>query len=134
MQLLEAQHWKEYELIDSGNFRKLERFGQYTLMRPEPQAIWNPQLDEDEWNDRADAEFRLEKNDQEKGKWFLKPWMEEQWYETYQHGGLKIKMRLGLTSFRHIGIFPEQSANWDFIYSAIKAHKGLNHKELNLFA
>ena len=134
MQLLEAQHWKEYELIDSGNFRKLERFGQYTLMRPEPQAIWNPQLDEDEWNDRADAEFRLEKNDQEKGKWFLKPWMEEQWYVTYQHGGLKIKMRLGLTSFRHIGIFPEQSANWDFIYSAIKAHKGLNHKVLNLFA
>jgi 23S rRNA (cytosine1962-C5)-methyltransferase len=134
MILLTPQHWKDYELIDSGEFEKLERFGQYYLIRPEPQAVWNRSLSRQEWEKRSNAEFRIEKNDPEKGKWILKRGMPEQWWLRYVHGGLDIRFRLGLTSFRHIGVFPEQAENWDYIYSLIRKSGNVNPRVLNLFA
>lgn len=134
MKLLTPLHWKEYELIDSGNFEKLERFGKYYLIRPEPQAIWNPDLSPSEWEKRSNAVFKIEKNDPEKGRWILKKGMPEQWWISYSFQGLDIKFRLGLTSFRHIGIFPEQAENWDFIFQSLNSTNSRPQKVLNLFA
>ncbi len=134
IKLLTPTHWKDYELIDSGNFEKLERFGTQVLIRPEPQAVWDRSLSPEEWNRRAQAIFRKEKNDPEKGKWILNKGCKEQWSVKYNYKSLDITMRLGLTSFRHIGIFPEQGDNWDFIYDKITAMKNPRPKVLNLFA
>lgn len=127
-------HWQDYELIDSGNFMKLERFGKYILMRPEPQAVWNPSLSEAEWEKSCHAFFRIEKNDPEKGKWILKKGMPEQWWIQYKYEQLSIRFRLGLTAFRHIGVFPEQSDNWDYIFQQVSNCPVKSPRVLNLFA
>ena len=134
MQLLTPSHFTDYELIDSGSFEKLERFGQYVIIRPEPQAIWNRSFSETEWDKISSAAFRLEKNDTEKGRWILKKDMPEQWRINYSYKQMKFNVRLGLTSFRHIGVFPEQAPNWDFIYDQVTASKDTHPKVLNLFA
>jgi 23S rRNA (cytosine1962-C5)-methyltransferase len=139
MKLLHPQNWNDYELIDSGDFEKLERFGNYILTRPEPQAVWNKSLSNREWEKLSNAFFRKEKNDPEKGKWSLKDGMPEQWYINYAYHEMSFKMRLGLTGFKHVGVFPEQSENWDYIYNHIKEIKEPNSspdrpKVLNLFA
>ena len=134
MILLTPTHWQDYELIDSGGFEKLERFGKFVLIRPEPQAVWNRSFSEAEWEKRSDAIFKIEKNDPEKGRWILKKGMPEQWWINYSHAGLNIRFRLGLTAFRHIGIFPEQAENWDFIYEFVKKSPVKHARVLNLFA
>ncbi|MEI6060708.1 MAG: class I SAM-dependent methyltransferase [Bacteroidota bacterium] len=134
MQLLTPSHFSDYELIDSGGFEKLERFGQFVLVRPEPQAIWNPSMSMAEWDKMSGAAFKLEKNDSEKGRWILKKGMPEQWRLAYSYKQMNFSMRLGLTSFRHIGVFPEQAPNWDFIYDQVIASKVDRPKVLNLFA
>lgn len=126
--------WKDYELIDSGNFEKLERFGNQVLCRPEPQAVWDKSLSSTEWSKRASANFKKEKNDPEKGKWFLNKNCKEQWFITYQYEQMQLKMRLGLTGFKHIGVFPEQADNWNYIYDRLKVCKEERPKVLNLFA
>ncbi|NTW25698.1 MAG: oxidoreductase [Lentimicrobium sp.] len=131
---LTPAHWKDYELIDSGNFEKLERFGNQVITRPEPQAVWDKSLNEADWQKRSQAIFRKEKNDPEKGKWFLNKGCLEQWQIGYSYKSMDLRMRLGLTSFRHIGVFPEQGDNWDFIYDRVKAMKASRPKVLNLFA
>lgn len=138
MQLLKPQHWKDYELIDSGDYEKLERFGKYVIRRPEPQAVWRKSLSEAEW-ERADAAFKKEKgkvsqDGNDKGVWIQKKGMPDQWFIDYHYKGMKLKFRLGLTSFKHVGIFPEQSENWDFIYDAIQNLHTPEPKVLNLFA
>ncbi len=134
MQLLTPTHFTDYELIDSGGFEKLERFGSYVIIRPEPQAIWNRSLSEIEWDKMSMAAFKLEKNDTEKGRWILKNGMPEQWRINYTYRQMNFSVRLGLTSFRHIGVFPEQAPNWDFIYDKVIASKIPDPKVLNLFA
>lgn len=128
--------WEDYELIDSGNFEKLERFGSFVLARPEPQALWQKSLSDREWSDIADAYFRRDKKSEDRGEWQLKPKMREQWFVNYRYKEMKIKMRLGLTSFKHVGIFPEQAVNWNFIYdNVIKLNqKNDSVNVLNLFA
>ena len=127
--------WKDYELIDSGDFEKLERFGKQILRRPEPQAVWDKSLSDSEWTSKASATFKKEKNDPEKGKWFLNNNCKEQWYISYSYKSMNIKMRLGLTGFKHIGVFPEQADNWNFIYDRLTNYKGeVKPKVLNLFA
>lgn len=133
IELLSPSEWTEYELIDSGAFEKLERFGRYVIARPEPQAIWNKSLPDSEWTERADAYFRKDKRNEDRGEWVCKPNMQQQWYVGYQHLDMKIRMRLGLTAFKHVGIFPEQAANWDFIYDQVRAI-GPEAQVLNLFA
>lgn len=139
MLLLEPQHWTDYELIDSGNYEKLERFGKYILARPEPQAVWQKSLPEKEWEDMADAIFRREKgkssqDGNERGEWIQKKGMPDQWFINYDYKDMHLKFRLGLTSFKHVGIFPEQAENWNFIYNTIKSFDISEPKVLNLFA
>lgn len=140
MQLLHPASWKDYELIDSGDFEKLERFGKYILIRPEPQAIWKKVLDEQEWKRIAHAKFVREQTDKfrftddVKGGWSKNPQMPESWEVQYQHNGLNLTLRLALTGFGHVGIFPEQGSNWNFIYDTIRLWKIQKPRVLNLFA
>ncbi len=127
----------DYELIDSGEFEKLERFGRFVTRRPEPQAIWPKSLGEKEWQMRADASFLRDKKSEERGQWQLKPGMPSRWPLTYRYKLMTLTMRLGLTSFKHVGIFPEQAENWNFIYDGCRelaAAKGRAPRVLNLFA
>jgi 23S rRNA (cytosine1962-C5)-methyltransferase len=142
-QLLTPSHWKDYELIDTGGLEKLERFGKYILVRPEPQAVWSKSLPESEWEQLANARYKRTKGGDsskqeisEKGEWKLKPGMQDQWIISYLYKGMHLKFRLGLTAFGHIGVFPEQAVNWDFIYDFLESscRKGHISRVLNLFA
>ncbi|GAB2529775.1 class I SAM-dependent methyltransferase [Rufibacter soli] len=130
---LTTSAWTDYELIDCGNFEKLERFGDYVLARPEPQAAWDKHLSDQEWDRLAQATFRREKGNAEKGQWTLKKGMAEQWFINYRYHDLKLRFRLGLSSFKHVGLFPEQDPNWQFIYNRTRALPG-KPKVLNMFA
>ena len=152
--LLESpQNWKDYELIDSGNFEKLERFGSFILARPEPKAVWTPTLPAKEWEKMAHTRFTAgagfgKSGKEDTGTWKMLKKMPEQWYIRYNLPDSFFKLRLGLTSFKHVGVFPEQSPNWEFIYAQSKrlvekfAAKGIDSvtgtvkrpKVLNLFA
>jgi 23S rRNA (cytosine1962-C5)-methyltransferase len=140
LKLQYPESWKDYELIDSGEFEKLERFGKYTLIRPEPQAIWKKVLGDDQWKKMADARFVREQKDKfrfsddVKGGWSKQPQMPDSWEVQYEYNGLKITLRLALTSFGHVGIFPEQGSNWNFIYDTIRGWSVVQPKVLNLFA
>lgn len=139
MQLLKPNHWTDYELIDSGDYEKLERFGKYIIRRPEPQAVWRRYIPEMEWESKADATFKKEKgkNSQDgndKGVWIQKKGMPDQWFISYDYKEMHLKFRLGLTSFKHVGIFPEQAENWNFIYDTIRDMKEPEPRVLNLFA
>lgn len=140
MKLLEPSSWKDYELLDSGNFEKLERFGKVVLIRPEPQAIWEPVQSEAEWKKQAHAHFTREQKDnfrfgeEIKGGWKkLKP-VDESWQVNYQYQSLNLTLRLALTGFGHVGVFPEQGSNWNFIYDTITSWQAAKPKVLNLFA
>jgi len=111
---IDLPEWSEYELLDTGNGRKLERFGKYILNRIETQASWRQTLSEDEWH-KADAVFK--KNDDKHGEWTLRNKIPEHW--SLQFEGMKLILRL--TPFGHVGIFPDQSNQWDWIYDKIKA-------------
>lgn len=131
----------DYELIDSGDFEKLERFGGYVTRRPEPQAIWKKSLAEEEWRRLTDARFSRDerggKADKgERGEWTLRGDTPSRWWMRYGYRDMNIDMRIGLTSFKHVGIFPEQAANWNFIYDECRRMKeaGMNPGVLNLFA
>jgi 23S rRNA (cytosine1962-C5)-methyltransferase len=132
--------WNDYELIDSGNFEKLERFGKFILIRPEPQALWSKSLTEDQWKKSAHAKFVREQKDKfrftddVKGGWSRSPGMPESWNIQYAHDDLKLTLRLALTGFGHVGIFPEQGENWNFIYKSIKGWSIQRPRVLNLFA
>lgn len=130
--------FQDYELIDTGNFEKLERFGRYVTRRPEPQAIWRPSLAEEEWRRLSDASFLRDARSDERGEWRLREGMPSRWTVEYRYRRMRLRMRLGLTSFKHVGIFPEQAANWDFIYDNCLALGGDGRTEaprvLNLFA
>ena len=129
--------WEDYELIDSGDFEKLERFGRWVTRRPEPQAIWHKSLSEEEWRRLATASFRREAGSEERGKWALSPRQPEQWRISQKVGEGRISLRLGLTSFKHVGVFPEQAENWNFIFESVKGlQKGgiQRPKVLNMFA
>ena len=131
-ELLSASGWKDYELLDSGRFEKLERFGRYVLARPEPQAVWDRSLSEDEWRARADAVFRRDGRSGERGEWTLRAGMPDRWFVEYG-GGMSLKFRMGLTSFKHVGLFPEQAENWEFIFREVR-RLGAGARVLNLFA
>jgi 23S rRNA (cytosine1962-C5)-methyltransferase len=135
---LVSPDWTDYELIDSGGFAKLERFGQYVLWRPEPQAVWRRALSQAEWEQMADAVFSKEtdgsRNENERGEWVLKAGMPHQWWLWFVHGGMRLRFRLGLTAFKHLGLFPEQAANWVYVYERLGAMRTAHPRVLNLFA
>jgi 23S rRNA (cytosine1962-C5)-methyltransferase len=135
---LSPTDWTEYELIDSGGFEKLERFGKYVLRRPEPQAVWNKALSEADWERAANAWFKRAKgkdsSDNERGEWLRKSSMPDQWFIEYHYRQMHLKFRLGMTSFKHVGLFPEQASNWNFIYDKVSSLDMSKPKVLNLFA
>jgi len=131
MIILKAEGWKDYELIDCGGFEKMERFGKYILIRPEPQAIWNKRLPEEEWLEMANARYVREK--QKKAYRFADEENGENWNISYDLDKTNLKFKLSLTTFGHIGVFPEQAENWKYISENVKK-AGTGCKVLNLFA
>ncbi|MBP5334597.1 MAG: class I SAM-dependent methyltransferase [Bacteroidales bacterium] len=137
--------WKDYELIDSGQGEKLERFGACCLIRPEPKALWDKTLPESKWESMAHTRFKPgagfgKAGKEDSGTWERLKKMDDQWYIGYGGAqGPRFNLRLGLTSFKHVGVFPEQAPNWEYIYSSVKElsgtlPKGTAPKVLNLFA
>ena len=152
-----SESWGDYRLIDSGGFEKLERFGQYTMIRPEPKALWDKALPAAEWKRRAQTAFTpgagfSKAGKEDSGVWNMLGRMQEQWNIAYrlpsaedvlqECGGAELHLRLGLTAFKHVGVFPEQAPNWDFIYRQVARLRANNIKRgvaqpprvLNLFA
>lgn len=113
---LKPSDFADYELLDSGNGRKLERFGKYILNRIEAQAIWKPLHNEELWH-KADAVFQRE--NEQRGRWKKRTPMPDSWNISYK----KLIFNLKLTSFGHVGIFPEQAEQWDWIAEKVPALK-----------
>lgn len=121
MKVISTKGFKDYELLDSGNGLRLERFGKYIISKPDPQTIWNPSLENSEW-EKADAKFK-------NNIWIKKDGFPNNWDVEYKD----LKFMTKLTNFKHTGIFPEQSINWDFIEKTIAVSKS-KPNILNLFA
>ena len=129
--LLEATNWRDYELLDSGDGLKLERFGKYTFARPESQAMWSRALPQSVWND-ADAVF-IPSGEESGGHWQLKKQMDEKWVMSYPLPNLtQLKFNVMTTPGRHLGVFPEVAAHWDFMADTIQK-AGSKPNVLNLF-
>ena len=170
--------WRDYELLDSGEGEKLERFGSFVLARPEPKALWGRSLPLAEWNRLSHTRFKPgagfgKAGKEDSGTWERLRRMDDQWWIRHQlavpgpssenrgrpwpleregltsgaqwEGRAKRRfsetgpgtaggfdLRLGLTSFKHVGVFPEQAPNWDFIYRKCLSME--KPKVLNLFA
>lgn len=124
LSVLVTEPTQGYELLDSGDGEKLERYGDYVLRRPDPQALWRKHLLEKEWS-KAQASFR---RDGAKGDWIIKPGLPERW--AVEIGGLFFWIRP--TSFKHTGVFPEQAPNWKWMQTIIKK-AGRSISVLNLF-
>lgn len=126
--ILEVAGDDDYSLLDSGSGEKLEQYGQYRIVRPEGQAIWNRALDDSEWT-MADAVFTGDTDEEGVGRWhFPKTPLGETW--PMQHDGIDYLGRF--TSFRHVGIFPEQASHWRHMEQLI-TKAGRPVKVLNLF-
>ncbi len=129
--------WKDYELLDSGNGEKLERFGAFVLARPEPKALWDKSLTQRDWDRLPHTRFKPgagfgKAGKEDSGTWERLRRMDDQWWIRYPLQHAELQLRLGLTSFKHVGVFPEQAPNWEFIYR--KCREMENPKVLNLFA
>lgn len=122
--ILYPTDWKTYELLDSGKGEKLERFDQYTVIRPDPRILWKKSQPKELW-DKADATYQ--RSDPTSGSWHYRQPPPSPWTLTYEHLSFLLKP----TSFKHVGIFPEQAVNWDWLAKTI-ANRPL--RVLNLFA
>jgi len=120
-----ADKWTDYELIDCSDGEKLERWGQHVLVRPEPQAIWRTPKEHPGWR-KHDA--RYERSQSGGGRWY-KGGLPDRWKISYGD----LAFNASLMNFKHTGIFPEQSVNWDFITEKIRM-SGRSISLLNLFA
>ena len=134
MLLLSPTNFPDYELIDCGDFEKLERFGKYISIRPEPQAVWAKKLSQQEWEKTAHVKFIPKSSSA--GEWKKLKEMPDRWNLKYEIQSTKyeINCRLALTSFKHVGVFPEQAVNWNYISDSISLIKVEKPKFLNLFA
>jgi 23S rRNA (cytosine1962-C5)-methyltransferase len=118
--------WPDYALIDSGDGRKLERYGRFRVVRPEPQCLWRPRLSAADW-DGADAVFDPS-DDEEAGNWRFRTGP----IAPFPLAWNGVKFQGQLTSFRHLAFFPEQAANWAWLKGRVEA-AGPGAKVLNLF-
>ncbi len=125
--MLETEGWADYALLDSGNGEKLERYGPYTIVRPEAQALWTPRRPAAEWL-RADAKFVGIGDEEADGRWRYGKPLGETWPMAWD--GIPFFGRF--TNFRHVGVFPEQATHWQWIRDAV-ARAGRPVKVLNLF-
>ena len=116
MKRIFGSHWSDYELIDAGNDKKLERWGDIITIRPDRNAYFSPILSQKEWKQKAHFEFIEETSS--KGTWnTLKQNTPKEWQVSYKN----CVFNLRLTQFKHLGIFPEQQTNWDFIESTTES-------------
>ena len=120
-----ADNWKDYTVIDTSSGEKLEKWGKYTLVRPDPQVIWHTEKKNPLWN-RADASYK--RSSTGGGAWSNNR-LPESWTINYRDLTFLIKPM----GFKHTGLFPEQAANWDWFSNLIK-NSGREIKVLNLFA
>lgn len=118
--------WADYALLDSGGGRKLERYGPYMVVRPEPQAMWTPRLPDSAW-ENADAVFNPS-DEEDAGAWRFKGKPQESWPMAW--GEAKFHARF--TAFRHLAFFPEQAANWAWLNERLRGAPG-QPRVLNLF-
>lgn len=125
--MLETDGFADYTLLDSGDGAKLEQYGRYRIVRPEPQAMWQRRVDDGEWH-AADAIFTGGKDDDSDGRWrFPKP-IGESWEMRFRDA-----IFIGrFTAFRHVGVFPEQAPHWDWMAGRLDA-AAQPMKVLNLF-
>ena len=129
----------DYQLLDCGDFYKIERFGSYTLARPEPQALWALQKPLVVWRKEVDAFYERKKDDvksnkEDSGNWILNSNIPNNWIISLgKFLEQPIEVKLALTSFKHVGIFPEQWDNWNFICQHTRENS-LTGNMLNLFA
>ncbi len=129
--LLDSPNWKDYALLDSGNGLKLERFGPYTFVRPEAQAMWSPTLPGEDWA-VADAVFQPT-GEESGGHWNIKRKLPDQWEMHYQlTSGAMLRFIAMTTPGRHLGVFPEVAAHWDWMAERISQNEK-QKKVLNLF-
>ena len=126
IQVLSSDNWNDYELLDSGEGQKLERFGPYLFSRPEPQAVWHRDLPEKRW-EKVSAKF-ISSNEENGGHFQLEGQIPLRW--QMQYNGLKFWA--GITQSRHLGVFPEQACQWDWISDRVK-NNPTSTKVLNLF-
>ena len=119
-----ANQWTDFEVLDTGSGEKLERWGKYTLARPDPQTIWPPALSPKRWAE-ADAHYLRAGGG---GHWEFRKTLPEEWVIGY--GRLRFYVRP--TGFKHTGLFPEQAVNWDWM-SGLIARRGDTPRVLNLF-
>jgi 23S rRNA (cytosine1962-C5)-methyltransferase len=121
-----ADQWKDYELLDTGDGEKLERWGRFVLRRPDPQVIWPNTGQNERWT-TADGHYH--RSSSGGGEWEFRTKMPERW--TVSYGELKFHIRP--TSFKHTGLFPEQAVNWSWMMDKIR-NAGRPIRVLNLFA
>lgn len=121
--------WNDYELLDFGYGNRLERFGQYVLVRPDPKAHQKPFLPDVTWH-QADAQFHTTGNRQ--GSWQMRKPMPEKWEMSWE----KIQFIAKLAPYKHTGVFPEQAVEWQLLKECINrlVVKGITPRVLNLFA
>lgn len=126
--MLIAKNWKDYEVIDTSNGEKLERFGDYLLVRPDPQVIWKTERTDNGWRKANAIYHRSEKGG---GEWEFRD-LPSEWTISYRD----LTFRLKPFSFKHTGIFPEQAVNWDWCAEKIlqRRNEGKEVRVLNLFA
>ncbi len=123
-----ADNWKDYEVIDTSGGEKLERWGKYTLLRPDPQVIWNTPKDHPSWKKLNGHYHRSSKGG---GEWEFFD-LPEEWSIKYNtRYGAELTFNLKPFSFKHTGLFPEQATNWEW-FGKLIANRPL--KVLNLFA
>lgn len=129
-----ADRWKDYELIDTSDGERLERWGEYTLIRPDPQVVWHGRRSSDAWK-RADGTYR--RSSSGGGNWRSGKRLKSEWTIGYELGiGKRLTFIVRPTGFKHTGLFPEQAANWEWFSELIEARvkAGGDVKVLNLFA
>ena len=133
-----ADGWKDYEVIDTSNGEKLERWADYILVRPDPQVIWNTKHDSKEWKKKNGHYHRSKKGG---GEWEFfdlpKQWDIKYFLSSLPEGMNELRFNLKPFSFKHTGLFPEQAVNWEWASDLIYRKKKESDKEikvLNLFA
>ena len=138
--LLEATKWRDYELLDSGDGLKLERFGKYIFERPESQAMWSRALSESEWMN-AHAVFQPT-GEESGGHWDFKKKIDEKWVMSYPlaltpdpspKGRGELRFWVMPTPGRHLGVFPEVASHWDWLSGLIQQRANKDTNALNLF-
>ena len=130
--LLEGASWPDYGLLDSGDGRKLERYGPYRFVRPEGQALWSPRLGENDW--QADGEFIPGSDEDGGGRWhYEREVPQDGWPLSWPNASDSVQFTAQCTPFRHLGFFPDMAPVWDWMRGRLEGRTAEPRPCLNLF-